>query len=341
MLLFVVTLSTISMKAQFFTGQKEMAAIAALTATGNTEQLKGGIQAGLDGGLTVNEVKEAMVQLYAYCGFPRSLNAINTLMKVLEERKEKGIADVQGKEASDIPGDGNKYQTGKQTLQQLTGREEQGPMTGANAFAPAIDTFLKEHLFADIFSRDVLNYVQREWVTIAALAALPGVEPQLQAHLNMGRHVGVADEQLSVLPDIIDKYIGRTQANVLRKNIQQPVLPVVQPDLLVRISEIEILLEYLEEYKHILQEESAQSIKIEPGVIAIFPMFQQAAPEQIRIVEIYAGQEAYHAHLETPHFKYYKAATTKMVVSLKLVDMKVVDKDAMGVIFSKIGHQPG
>jgi alkylhydroperoxidase/carboxymuconolactone decarboxylase family protein YurZ/quinol monooxygenase YgiN len=296
------------------------------------------LNTGLDAGLTINEIKEALVQLYAYCGFPRSLNAINTLMSVLGERKVKGIKDEEGKDATLVTATADKYETGKQTLQQLTGKEEKGPKTGTNAFAPVIDTFLKEHLFADIFSRDVLNYRQREFVTISALAAMPGVEPQLQAHIAMGKNTGVMESQLIELADLIEKYIGKVQANTLRRLIAQPVLLFTQPDMMVRISEIEIVPEHLEKYNVILEKESSESVKIEPGVIAIYPMCQKETPNQIRIVEIYANRAAYQSHLQTPHFQHYKTATTKMVKSLKLVDMHAIDPETMKLIFKKLGE---
>ena len=316
--------------------QQGMAGVAALTATGDIPQLKIALNAGLDAGLTVNEIKEALVQLYAYCGFPRSLNAINALMTVLDERKTRGIEDLKGKDASPVTFTADKYETGRRTLQQLTGKEEQGPKTGANAFAPAIDVFLKEHLFADIFSRDVLNHRQREFVTISALAAMADVAPQLQAHVGMGRNTGITDDQLAELADLIEKYTGRAQANTLRKLLGQRELPVIQPDRMVRISEIEIVPEHLEEYKAILEKESSESVKIEPGVIAIYPMYQKENPTQIRILEIYASQAAYRLHLQTPHFLHYKTSTLKMVRSLKLVDMDAIDEQAMPVVFKKL-----
>ena len=318
------------------THQQSMAAIAALTATGNLEQLKPALITGLDAGITINEIKEALVQLYAYCGFPRSLNAINTLMAVVEERKSQGKKDIEGKNASETTVT-DKYKSGKENLQKLTNKEETGPKTGFAAFAPAIDTFLKEHLFADIFNRDVLNFRQREFVTISALAAMPGVEPQLQAHLSMGKNTGITDAQLFELTAIIEKTAGKTQSNILRNAIGQPVKPVIEPDMLVRISEIEIIPEYLEEYKTILQKESSESVKLEAGVIAIYPMFQKENPSQIRIIEIYADQKAYKSHLQTPHFQYYKTTTLKMVKALKLVDMSALDPDTMKLIFEKIG----
>ncbi|WP_225585455.1 carboxymuconolactone decarboxylase family protein [Flavobacterium sp. MDT1-60] len=315
-----------------------MATIAALTATGNLEQLKPAINTGLKAGLTINEIKEALVQLYAYCGFPRSLNAINSLMAVLEERKSQGIKDTEGKDASTASVT-EKYKSGKENLQKLTGKEETGPKTGAAAFAPVIDTFLKEHLFADIFNRDVLDFRQREFVTISALAAMSGVEPQLQAHLFMGKNTGITDAQLLELTTIIEKTAGKTQANILRNAIGQPVTPIIEPDMLVRISEIEIIPEYLEEYKTILEKESSESVKLEAGVIAIYPMFQKENPAQIRIIEIYANQKSYKSHLQTPHFQHYKTTTLKMVKSLKLVDMTALDPDTMTLIFEKTGKQ--
>jgi len=106
-------------------------------------------------------------------------------------------------------------------------------------------------------------------------------------------------------------------------------------DLMIRISEIEIDLQSLEEYKAILKEEAKASVLLEPGVISIYPMFQKDNPTQVRILEIYANREAYKSHLETPHFLKYKTTTLKMVKSLRLIDMEAIDTDTMREIFSK------
>ena len=196
--------------------QKSIVSIAALTAVGNLALLKTQCNIGLDAGLSINEIKEVLVQLYAYCGFPRCLNGINTFMTVVEERKSKGITDKEGRDASPIPVVANKYETGKKTLQNLTGVEETGPKTGANAFAPVIDVFLKEHLFADIFSRDVLTYQQRELATISVLSAMDGVAPQLQFHLAVGMNIGLTENQLKQVFSIIETNIGVTQAETAR-----------------------------------------------------------------------------------------------------------------------------
>ncbi|NML64419.1 carboxymuconolactone decarboxylase [Hymenobacter sp. RP-2-7] len=171
--------------------QQAIVTISALTATGDLPHLHDALAKGLDAGLTVNEEKEELVHLYAYCGFPRSINGLNTLLKLLDERKAKGLKSELGKEASPIAENGSKYERGKKVLETLTGRPEPAVKTGYGAFSPEIDRFLKEHLFADIFERDVLTYQERELTTITALVSLGGVEAQLQGHLGIGLHLGL------------------------------------------------------------------------------------------------------------------------------------------------------
>ena len=109
-----------------------------------------------------------------------------------------------------------------------------------------------------------------------------------------------------------------------------------QKEMLVRVSEIEIVPEYLAEYKAILIEEAEASVRLEKGVISIFPMFQKENQNEVRILEIYADREAYELHLKTPHFQKYKTTTLKMVKSLKLIDMDVMDAETMTKIFKKM-----
>ena len=109
-----------------------------------------------------------------------------------------------------------------------------------------------------------------------------------------------------------------------------------QTQMLVRLSEIEIAPEYLEEYVAILKKEAAASVRLEPGVISIFPMSQKDHPTQVRILEIYADRVAYESHLQTPHFQEYKTTTLQMVKSLKLIDMRALDAESMSALFKKL-----
>jgi|SRR5688572_2345093 len=200
--------------------QQSIVAISGLTAKGDLPKLNAALNRGLDAGMTINEAKEVLVHLYAYVGFPRSLNAINTFMTVLRERKKRGITDVEGKTATPIA-DGDKYERGRKTLEALTGQPQSKPAPGFGEFSPTIDRFLKEHLFADIFDSDVLSYQQREIATISALAAMSGVEPQLESHLSMGMNVGLTEGQLKQAFDLIEKNVGKRQAETARRSLEK------------------------------------------------------------------------------------------------------------------------
>ncbi len=197
--------------------QKSLVAISSYTAQGKIQELTQALNDGLDAKLTINEINEALVQLYAYCGFPRSLNGISTLMKVIEERKRKGIVDEQGKEIKMHSIEGDRYERGRKVLEELTKIHQSKPAPGFGEFSPRIDAFLKEHLFADIFESDVLSYHQRELVTNAALASMSGVESQLGAHLYFGINVGITEGQYNDMFDVIEKTVGEAVANNGRK----------------------------------------------------------------------------------------------------------------------------
>jgi quinol monooxygenase YgiN len=87
----------------------------------------------------------------------------------------------------------------------------------------------------------------------------------------------------------------------------------------VQIAEIEIDPAHLEDYKAAVREHIEAAIRVEPGVLVLYSVFEKDNPTHIRVFEIYASTEAYRAHLEAPHFKKYKTVTEKTVKSLKLV----------------------
>jgi len=189
--------------------QKAIVLIGAFTAQGNMEQLRTALAEGLDAGLTVNEVKEILVQLYAYAGFPRSLNAINAFMDVLRERRDKGITDAVGKEPSPLPEEKSSLELGTEIQTKLVGEPVKGEIYD---FAPAIDAFLKAHLFGDIFGRDNLDYRSREIATISALASMQGVAAQLRSHFKVGMRVGLSTAQLKSLIGVLEVQVGQQEA---------------------------------------------------------------------------------------------------------------------------------
>jgi len=168
--------------------------IAAATAVGDMTALPKALNAGLDAGLTLSEAKEVLVQLYAYAGFPRSLNGLTELMKVVEERRKRGIQDAPGVlPQQPIPVGQALLETGTANQTKLSGAPVRGRLF---EFAPAIDQYLKTHLFGDIFVRDNLDWQSREFTTVGALSALTGVESQLLSHVRISVNVGITPEQL-------------------------------------------------------------------------------------------------------------------------------------------------
>ena len=187
-----------------------LAVMAALEAKGDQAGLEKAAVEALDNGLTVSEAKEALSQLYAYTGFPRSLNALGTLQKVLSARQAAGIKDNPGQDADPLPADYDALKQGTAVQTQLTGK----PFD--YGFVPATDYYLKAHLFGDIFARNNLSFADREIVTVSAITALPGCEPQLIAHVSGARNMGVTDAELRALPSLLEEKVGLAEAERLR-----------------------------------------------------------------------------------------------------------------------------
>ena len=113
------------------------------------------------------------------------------------------------------------------------------------------------------------------------------------------------------------------------------ITPITHENMLVRISEIEVYPQYLKEYLVFANEVDRLSMEREPGVVCLFPMQSAEDSTQIRILEIYASQEAYQSHIQSAHFQKYKQGTLHMVKNLKLPDMIPLDPETMKQIFIK------
>lgn len=174
--------------------QKGLAACACLMAQGDLERLEPAVRSALDSGVTVNELKEAFSQLYAYTGFPRSLNALGVLSKVLQDNPnpawQEGKPWIRPAEWDDAKA---AYELGRKNQTQLTGRSFDF------TFCPQDDYYLKSHLFGDIFAGDQLSASDRELVTVSALMGLDGVPSQLASHKRGAVNMGNTQEQVDEL----------------------------------------------------------------------------------------------------------------------------------------------
>ena len=203
--------------------EQAIVAVASYTGKGDLEHLKPALTGALEAGMTINEINEVLIHAYAYCGFPRSLRAIQTFMQVVDERKANGINDVVGREVAEKNDNRTRYERGRDMLAGISGTSVEAPKAGYAIFAPAIERFLKEHLFADLFERDLLTYRERELATVSILAGVGGVEPMFRSHAAICLHLGVTAEQLSALLNIVEMNLGTSYSEPLRNILEQIV----------------------------------------------------------------------------------------------------------------------
>lgn len=177
--------------------QKAITEIASLTAKSDLGTLSTALDAALDSVMTLNEAKEVIVHTYAYCGFPKALRGLQTLVSVIDKREKEGKPVVRGREASLIEESRSKYERGRHILSEISGVPADAPKPPYAVLSPEVEVFLKEHLFCDLFERDVLTYAERELATVAVIASQgEGVEPMLRSHSGLAKRLGATDAQI-------------------------------------------------------------------------------------------------------------------------------------------------
>lgn len=207
--------------------QQAILPIAAFAAAGSIAPLNAALNQGLDAGLSIRDAREILVQLYAYAGFPRSLNALSELMKVVDARKERGIQDAPGREPSGAIPKGDALRVaGTANQTQLVGRPVTGPVMD---FAPAIAEYLQSHLFGAIFERDNLDWQSRELATVGMISALPGAEAQLQSHMAVSLNVGLTAAQLQQAVQVLDERVGADNGQRARGALERALAIHAQP----------------------------------------------------------------------------------------------------------------
>lgn len=195
--------------------QQAIVPVAALAAAGDMARLPAALEQALDAGLPVGDAREVLVQLYAYAGFPRSLNALTALMQVAAARRERGLQDAPGRAPSrPVPQGEALLAAGMANQTRLSGAPVQGPLFD---FAPLANDYLRTHLFGAIFERDNLDWATREVATVSMLAALTGVESQLQSHMRISLNVGLTPEQLRALAQLLAERVDAASAQRTRE----------------------------------------------------------------------------------------------------------------------------
>lgn len=188
---------------------KEIAVVAALTAMGTAHpQLKVHLNGALNTGSSISEVKEVILQMSVYSGFPSCINAINALIEVLKERKERGIEDKAGKSATEPLKESVRLKRGERELSQLDKLQVERLKAAYRDFSPELVQFVIEYGYGDIFSRDNLDKRYRQIATIAALTALGNAQPQLKFHINAGLNIGLSVEEINEIMLLMTIYAG-------------------------------------------------------------------------------------------------------------------------------------
>ena len=174
-----------------------LCACAALEARGDLQRLAAAICDALDGGVSVNELKDAFAGLYAYTGFPRSLNALNTLDGILSKRQSAGIVDNEGRPFR-RPAIWDDAKLALQLGTEMQTRDEGGTPWNYT-FCPQADYYMKSHLFGDIYACDQFSPAERELLTVSALSAMDGVSPQFEGHKECAVFMGNTKTQVDYL----------------------------------------------------------------------------------------------------------------------------------------------
>lgn len=187
---------------------KAIAVVAALTAIGTAQpQLKVHINAALNIGVRIDEIKEVILQMAVYCGFPNCLNGMNVLKDVLKDREERGLkADSRPVSTNAVKfdkqnfGENELFKQNSKILDKLT--------HDFGDFSPELLTFFLEFGYADVWSRNNLDKKYRHVATIAALTALGHAQSQLKFQIEAGLMDGLTEENIKELMILISVYAG-------------------------------------------------------------------------------------------------------------------------------------
>jgi alkylhydroperoxidase/carboxymuconolactone decarboxylase family protein YurZ len=205
--------------------QRAIGILAACTANGDRDTLKSALNEGFDSGLTLNEARETAVQLYAYCGFPRALNALSAIEQMVNDRQSAGKTTARGRDNTPFPADKTSYEIGSANQYALFGMAQGEPLTRDAPSDQIINYYLRAHDFGDIYGRDILDWKTREFLLVAALSMLPGCEAQLGAHIWASLRNGNSEDEiralLALITEKVSKDDGKRAQDVFKSTLER------------------------------------------------------------------------------------------------------------------------
>lgn len=294
---------------------REMITCITLTTMQTLPQLKAHAGAALNVGVTPVELRELVYLCAPYIGFPKTLNALTTINEVF---KERGIAlplEKQGTVTEE-----NRHERGSEIQEPLYGDAiEEALKNVPGGLGEDAARFLTEFCFGDIYTRSGMDMQTRELLVYCILTTLEA-ESQLISHTQSNIKLSNNKEKLAAAVIQCLPYIGFPPAMKTLKIIQNVQSPLAENNNKVRLSKITVDPDQLDSYNAFLKEEIEASMRLEPGVLSLYAVSEKEHPNRITILEIYADENAYQSHIQTPHFLKYKQGTLDMVKELELID---------------------
>lgn len=203
---------------------KEIVALSSLIAQRAIPEMKVHLNGALNTGNTINEVKEIILQMSGYVGFPKSICAMNTFRDVLKERQKQGAIDIEG-ENNQTDQFFDRLAKGSEQLALLDRTQEQKLRDSFDSFSPELVQFILEAGYGDIYSRKNLDKKSRQTATIAALATLGNATAQLKFHINAGLNIGLTTDEIKEIMLLMTIYAGFPAAingmNILKEVINE------------------------------------------------------------------------------------------------------------------------
>lgn len=277
-------------------------------------QLKAHVDAALHVGVSPTELREAIYQCAPFIGFPKTLNAIAVMNEVF---KEQGI--LLPLEAQGTVTEENRGEKGRAIQHPLYGDEIEKRMADVpGGMGKEVSRFLTEYCFGDIYTRGGLDVKTRELLIYCILTTLEA-DSQLSSHTLGNLKLGNSKETLTAAVIQCLPYIGFPPAMKALNAIKSAGQPAPEKNM-VRLSKITVDPAHLAEYNAFLKEEIEASMRLEPGVLALYAVAEKERLNEVTILEIYADEAAYKSHIATPHFQKYKQGTLDMVKHLELID---------------------
>jgi len=293
---------------------RELITCVSLATMQQLPQLKGHVGATLNVGATPVEIREAIYQCAPLIGFPKTLNALGAMNETFTERGIQLPLENQATTTEE-----NRHEKGQTIRQHLYSEKQINTLQDLpGGLGEEVERYLTEVLFGDFYTRSGLDLQTRELLTFCILTVI-GAEDLLRTSVPANIKTGNSPEKLTAAVIQTMPYTGFPAALKALKVIQDtPVNPTA--DNKVRLSRIVVDPAQLAEYNNYLEEEIEASMRLEPGVLTLYAVAEKENPNRITILEIYASEEAYQSHVQTPHFLKYKEGTLDMVQELELID---------------------